>query len=67
MNVAVLRLNITLDRLGSERAKLRAENAALASQLSAAAAAPKLQSLAARRFGLVPASSADTTFVQLGH
>ena len=38
MNVAVLRLNLRLDSLGRERAKLRAGNADLSSQLSSAAA-----------------------------
>lgn len=66
MNVAVLQLNIALDRLGGERANLRGENAALASQLSAAAAAPKIQRLAARRLGFVPAAAGDTTYVDLG-
>ena len=39
-NVAVLRLNMKLDHLGRERADLRAQTAALSSQLSAAAARP---------------------------
>src|SRR6266511_6092152 len=52
-NVAVLRLNMKLDRLGRDRADLRAENAALSSQLSIAAAAPRIQTLAAGRLGLV--------------
>jgi len=64
-NVAVLRLNMTLDRLGRDRANLRAENAALTSQLSSAAAAPRIQSLAARRLGLVQATSEQTTYVRL--
>ena len=64
-NVAVLRLNMTLDRLGRDRADLRAENAALASQLSSAASAPRIQALAARRLGLVQASSEQTTYVRL--
>ena len=66
-NVAVLRLNMTLDRLGRDRADLRAENAALASQLSSAAAAPRIQTLAARRLGLVQAVSDQTTYVKLPH
>ncbi len=66
INVAVLQLNIRLDKLGRERASLRAENAALASQLSAAAAAPRIQALAARRLGLVQAPAQDTTYVELG-
>lgn len=64
MNVAVLRLNMTLDRLGGERAKLRGDNAALASELSSAAASPKIQSQA-RRNGLVAASVGGTTYVDL--
>jgi cell division protein FtsL len=64
-NVAVLRLNMTLDRLGRERADLRAQNAALASQLSSAAAAPRIQNIAARRLGLVQAE--QTTYVNLRH
>ena len=47
-NVAVLRLNMTLDELGRDRADLRAENAALAAQLSSAAASPRIQTVAAR-------------------
>jgi cell division protein FtsL len=66
-NVAVLRLNMTLDRLGRERANLRAESAALSSQLSSAAAAPRIQSLAARRLGLVQATADQTTYVRLPH
>jgi hypothetical protein len=65
MNVAVLRLNMTLDRLGSERANLRGDNAALASQLSSAAASPKIQTQASRQLGLVPAAVGDTTYVDL--
>jgi hypothetical protein len=66
MNVAVLRLNMGLDRLGRERAGLIAENDALAAQLSSAAAAPMIQSLARVKLGYVPAPSADTSYVELG-
>ena len=65
LNVAVLQLNMTLDRLGNERAQLRGENAALASQLAADGAAAEVQRLARRR-GYVPASPDETTYVQLG-
>ena len=65
MNVAVLRLNITLDRLGRERANLRADNAELFSQLSSAAAAGRIQALAIKRLGYVPATAEQTTYVQL--
>ncbi len=65
MNVAVLRLNITLDRLGRERTDLRAGNAALSSRLSSSAAALRIQSLAARRLGLVPADPDQTSYLKL--
>ena len=66
MNVAVLRLNMGLDRLGRERAGLIAANDALAAQLSSAAAAPKIQALARVKLGYVPAPSTETTYVELG-
>ena len=64
LNVAVLRLNVRLDQLSEQRSKLRADNAALASQLSAAAASPKIEQLARSRLGLIPAS--DPTYVEHG-
>ncbi|HSB37728.1 MAG TPA: hypothetical protein VLD13_01470 [Gaiellaceae bacterium] len=66
LNVAVLRLNVQLDKLDTERAQLRAEKQALASQLSMAAASPRIQLQANKRFGLVPADPAETTYVRLG-
>jgi cell division protein FtsL len=65
MNVAVLQLNLRLDDLAQERAKLRADNAALASQLSSAAGAARIESLARSRLGMVPASTEGTTYVYL--
>jgi cell division protein FtsL len=65
MNVAVLRLNITLDRLGRERADLRATNAELNSRISSNAAAPRIQAIAARRLGLVPAAPDQTTNLRI--
>jgi cell division protein FtsL len=65
MNVAVLRLNMTLDRLGRERASLHADNAALFSQLSSAAATGRIQALAMKRLGYVPATPGQTSYVQL--
>jgi cell division protein FtsL len=64
-NVAVLRLNMKLDRLGRERADLRAQNAELSSQLSSAASAPRIQSLAAKRLGWVQATSDQTSYYKL--
>ena len=66
LNVAVLRLNVQLDKLDGQRAQLRAEKQALASQLSMAAAAPRIQQQAQKRFGLVTADPAETTYVRLG-
>jgi cell division protein FtsL len=65
MNVAVLRLNLTLDRLGRERSSLRAENAELNSRISSNAAAPRIQSIAAKRLGLVEATADQTTYLRL--
>ena len=65
LNVAVLQLNMKLDRAGRERADLRAENALLQAQLSSAAASSRIQALARAR-GLVPADPAATTYVDVG-
>ena len=62
LNVAVLQLNVRLDQLARERATLRDENAALASQFSSAKASPRIQARAQLQ-GLVPAT--DTTYVDL--
>ena len=64
-NVAVLRLNMKLDRLGRERADLRAQNAELSSQLSSAASAPRIQRLAVKQLGWVQATSDQTSYFKL--
>jgi hypothetical protein len=64
LNVAVLQLNVRLDQLARDRATLRDQNAALASQFSSAKASPRIQERAATRLGLVPAF--DMTYVELG-
>jgi hypothetical protein len=66
LNVAVLRVNVQLDKLDTQRVHLRAEKQALASQLSMAAASPRIQLQAERQFGLVQANPAETTYVRLG-
>ena len=63
LNVAVLRLNVQLDRSGRDRANLRAENQLLQAEVSTAAASARIQALARAR-GFVPAS--ETTYVRLG-
>lgn len=65
MNVAVLRLNIRLDQFGRDRAGLRADNAQLASQLSSAQAAARIQALARKELGVQPALAQETTYVRL--
>ena len=66
LNVAVLRLNVQLDKLDTQRAHLRAEKQELASQLSMAAASPRIELQAQKQFGLVQANPAETTYVRLG-
>jgi cell division protein FtsL len=66
LNVAVLRLNMQLDRLGRERVDLQAQNAVLSSQLSSAAATGRIQQFAMKRLGFVPASPTQTRFVHVG-
>jgi cell division protein FtsL len=65
LNVAVLRLNLRLDELGQQRAKLRAENATLASKLASAAASARIEQLAAKRLGVAPADPARTSYLDL--
>ncbi len=65
MNVAVLRLNIRLDQLSRDRTRLRADNAALASQLSSAQAAARIQALARKQLGVQPALAQETTYIRL--
>ena len=64
-NVAVLRLNMKLDHLGRERADLKAQTAALSSQLSTAASAPRIQRMAAKQLGQVQATPDQTTYFTL--
>ena len=65
MNVAVLRLNMTLDRLGRERAALRTANSNLNSRISSNAAAPRIQAMAAKRLGWVESTPDQTTYVRI--
>jgi hypothetical protein len=52
VNVAVLRLNLALDGVNSDRVKLRAENAALQSELSSQLRAGVIETQAGRQLGL---------------
>jgi cell division protein FtsL len=53
VNVAVLRLNLTLDSTNSERSKLLAQNAALQSDYSALLSSTRIQQQAVSKLGLV--------------
>jgi cell division protein FtsL len=66
VNVAVLRLNLQLDRTNQQRSKLRAENAALQSELSSRLASPRIAALARQEDGLVPADPATIGYVNVG-
>jgi cell division protein FtsL len=65
VNVAVLRLNLRLDDSTRQRAKLRAENAALQSDLSRLLASPRIQARAMKEQHLQPADPADIGYVDL--
>jgi type II secretory pathway component PulJ len=64
VNVAVLRANVAVHQLDQKAAQLQAKNQALASQYSAAIAAPRVEA-AARKLGLVPAPASDTGYLDL--
>jgi cell division protein FtsL len=65
LNVAVLRVNMSVSRLDREQLELQAQNAALASQVSSAASAQRIEQ-AAHRLGYVPAPASDTSYIELG-
>lgn len=64
INVAVLRAHVAVSRLDGQRDQLRAQNQALASRLSAASSAPRVEK-AARQLGMIPAQAANTTYLDL--
>lgn len=64
VNVAVLRAHVAVSKLEDKRAKLEAHNQALASALSAADSAPRIEA-AARRLGLIQASGGNTSYVDV--
>jgi cell division protein FtsL len=66
VNLAVLRLNLSLDKATQERTDLRANNALLQSQLSAALASPRIQAQARRQLGLAPADPSTIGYVNIG-
>ena len=64
LGIAVLRAHVAVTRLDEQRAKLQAQNQALASRLSAASSAPRIE-VAAQRLGMVQAPAADTSYLVL--
>jgi len=65
LNVAVLRVNMSVNDLGKQQLQLQAQNQTLASQVSSAGSSLRIEQ-AARRLGLVPAPAADTSYLDLG-
>jgi hypothetical protein len=66
INLAVLRLNLRLERATQTRAQLRAQDAALESALSSALASGRIQQLAQDRDGLVQADPSSIGYITLG-
>ena len=64
VNVAVLRAHVAVSQLDQQRAKLQAQNHALALRLSAASSAPRIERTA-RQLGLVQASADNTSYLDL--
>ena len=64
LNVAVLRVNMTLNKLNKQQLELQVENQSLASPISSAGSALRIEQVA-HRFGLVPALAADTSYLDL--
>jgi cell division protein FtsL len=65
LNVAVLRLNVQLDGLDQERARLRAEKAELVSLLAGELASTRIEARARDELGLVPVDPTETRYVEL--
>lgn len=66
LNVAVLQLNVRLERAEQAKEELRAANDSLSGRLSRAGSIPQVALTADRLLGLVPASPEETTYVDLG-
>jgi cell division protein FtsL len=65
INVAVLQLNVRLDRLGTERAQLKADNARLRARLSSAGSSLRVALEAREKLGLRQADPLLTEYVRL--
>jgi cell division protein FtsL len=65
INVAVLRLNLRLDRTDAERTQLTADIARVRSDLSSAVATARIERKARADLRLVPANPDTTVYVRL--
>jgi cell division protein FtsL len=65
VNVAVLRANVSVNNLDAQIAQRQQEIATLKSEYARDTAAPRVEGLA-RKAGLNPASSANTTILDMG-
>ncbi len=65
VNVVVLQLNVRLDRLGGERAQLKADNARLRATLSSASSSLRVATQARTKLGLRQADPLLTDYVRL--
>ena len=63
VNVAVLRLNMQIEKLGQQRLELEAQNALLESKVSSTLAPARIERDARTKLGLLPA--AEPTYVEL--
>jgi cell division protein FtsL len=66
VNVAVLRLNLALDGATADRVKLRAENAALQSELSSKLRSGAIQAQASKKLGLQYQDPSEYGYLYLG-
>jgi cell division protein FtsL len=65
VNVAVLRLNLELDRFDRDRSELKADISGLRSEISTASATARIERLATTELGLVQADPENTIYVQV--
>jgi cell division protein FtsL len=63
LNVAVLRLNMQIEKLGQQRLELEADNALLESKVSSTLAPARIEREARAHLGLQPAE--ESTYVDL--
>jgi cell division protein FtsL len=66
VNVAVLRLNLAVDGATADRVKLRAENAALQSELSSKLRSGAIAAQASKQLGLEYQDPSEYGYVDLG-